>query len=295
MIKGYKGFDKDLKCRGFKYEVGKEYEQEGNIKACSKGFHFCEDPLNVFEYYPPSDSRYCEVEGDGDVDRDGRDSKVAVSKIRVGVEIGLKGIIEAGVKFILDRVDWKKENSTTGDRAGAQATGYQAGAQATGDQAGAQATGYQAGAQATGYQAGAQATGDRAGAQATGYQAGAQATGYQAGAQATGDRAGAQATGYRAGAQAEGDWAVATAIGDCGSAEIKEGKKLAEGCAIALGRKGKAKGAKGCWLTLAEWEQDEHGKWHRVNVQTKRIDGKKIKENTFYMLKNNKFVACDEQ
>ncbi len=131
-MKGYKGFDKDLKCRGFQYEVGKDYEQEGYIKTCSKGFCFCENPLNVFGYYPPSDSRFCEVEGSGETDQDGGDSKVAASKIHIGVEIGLKGIIEAGIKFILDKVDWKKENSATGDQAGAQATGDQAGAQATG-------------------------------------------------------------------------------------------------------------------------------------------------------------------
>jgi len=180
-LKGYKGFDKDLKCRGFQYEVGKTYETDKKPVRCTKnGFHFCESPFDVFNYYPPADSRYCEVEGLGEIDKGGDDSKVATSKLHIGVEIGLCGLIDAGVKFILSKVDWQKENSVTGDRAGAQATGDQAGAQATGGQAGAQATGNWAGAQATGYRAGAQATGYRAGAQATGDQAGAQATGNKA-------------------------------------------------------------------------------------------------------------------
>lgn len=64
-IKAYKAFDKDLSCRGFKYEVGKEYEETGDIKACEKGFHACPYPLDVFSYYTPAGSRFCEVEQSG--------------------------------------------------------------------------------------------------------------------------------------------------------------------------------------------------------------------------------------
>lgn len=104
IIKGFKGFNKDLECRDFNYEVGKEYEQDGEIKACDKGFHFCENPFDVFGYYPPNNSRYCEVNGSGKESRDDNDSKVAVSKIKIGIEIGLKGMIEAGLKLIFDKV-----------------------------------------------------------------------------------------------------------------------------------------------------------------------------------------------
>ena len=64
-IKGYKGFDKNLKCRGMQYEVGKDFEASGEIQKCKNGLHFCENPMDVFGYYPPSDSRYCEVSGGG--------------------------------------------------------------------------------------------------------------------------------------------------------------------------------------------------------------------------------------
>lgn len=117
-ILGFKGFDKNLKCRNFQYEVGKTYEHEGKVECCKQGFHFCENPFDVFEYYRPSDSRYCAVEGSGKVDQDEDDSKVAVSKLHISAEIGLKGIIEAGVKFILDKVNWKDNRSAatnTGD------------------------------------------------------------------------------------------------------------------------------------------------------------------------------------
>mgnify|MGYP000378063055 FL=1 len=142
----YKGFDKDLKCRGFQYEVGKEYE-ESDVKVCEKGFHACENPLDVFSYYPPADSRYCEVEQSGELSKDGGDSKVASSKIKIGAEIGLSGLIRAGVKFILEKVDFKnaKESNTgdrsaatnTGNRSAATNTGYQSAATNTGDQSAA--------------------------------------------------------------------------------------------------------------------------------------------------------------
>ena len=108
-IKGYKGFDKDLKCRGFQYEVGKEYQIDGEVECCENGFHFCENPFDVFGYYAPADSRYCEVEGSGDISKYGGDTKVAASNIRVEAEIGLKGIIEEGVKFIMNKVKWEDE------------------------------------------------------------------------------------------------------------------------------------------------------------------------------------------
>ena len=124
IIRGFKGFDKDLKCRGFQYEIGKDYEQEGIVKCCERGFHFCENPFDVFRYYSPSDSRYCEVEGDGNADEANDDSKVATSNIHISAEIGLNGLIKAGVKFILDKVNFNDSKSTnTGDRSAATNTG----------------------------------------------------------------------------------------------------------------------------------------------------------------------------
>ena len=121
-IKAYKGFDKDLKCRDFQYEIGKEYEIDGDVKVCEQGFHACESPLEVFGYYSPATSRYCEVEQSGTMDKDG--DKTASSKISIQCEIGLKGIIEAGVKFILNKVNWKDNSKTnTGDQSAAKVEG----------------------------------------------------------------------------------------------------------------------------------------------------------------------------
>ncbi len=98
-IKSYKGFDKDLKCRGFQYEVGKEYEEE-KASACNFGFHACERPLDVFGHYPPAASRYCEVEQDGELSRGDDDTKVASTKIKIGAEIGIPGLVKAHIEYV---------------------------------------------------------------------------------------------------------------------------------------------------------------------------------------------------
>ena len=101
-IKAYKAFDKDLSCRGFKYEVGKEYEETGDIKACEKGFHACPYPLNVFGYYTPAGSRFCEVYQGGKID-DSESDKVCSSKIRIGAELDIKGLVKAAVSYVKER------------------------------------------------------------------------------------------------------------------------------------------------------------------------------------------------
>ena len=168
-IRGFKGFDKDLKCRGFQYEIGKDYEQEGEVKCCERGFHFCEKPFDVFRYYSPTDSRYCEVEGYGIADKANDDSKVATSHIHISAEIGLNGLIKAGVKFILDKVNFKEAKSTnTGNRSTATNTGYQSAATNTGYQSAATNTGDQSVATNTGDQSAATVEGKESVAIVTG-------------------------------------------------------------------------------------------------------------------------------
>jgi len=270
-MKGYKGFGKDLKCRGFQYEVGKDYEEKDAV-CCKKGFHFCENPLDVFGYYPPADSRYCEVEGDGKLDGDYRDTKVAASKIKIKAEIGIPGLIAAGVEYIKSNIDWKNaKESNTGDRSAATNTGYQSAATNTGDRSAATNTGDRSAATNTGYQSAATNTGYQSAATNTGYQSAATNTGDQSAATNTGDRSAATNTGYQ-------------------SAATVEGK---ESIAMATGIESKAKGALGCYIVLAEWIYENY-EWHLKNVKSAKVDGKKIKENTFYMLKNNKFVEVTE-
>ena len=275
-ITGFKGFDKDLKCKDYQYEVGKEFEEEGKIEACSNGFHFCENPLDVLGYYPPYDekgsNRYCIVKGSGNIDRDGDDTKVACSKLHISAEIGLKGLVEAGVKFILDKVNWKdNKESNTGDRSAATNTG---------NRSAATNTGYQSAATNTGYQSAATNTGDQSAATNTGYQSAATNTGYRSAATNTGNRSAATNTGYQS---------AATNTGDRSAAEVT-GK---ESIAIVTGKDSKAKGSIGCWIVLTERGEWDGNAYPIKEVKAVRVDGEIIKPDTYYKLINGEVIPCE--
>ena len=148
-MKAYKGFDKDMKCRGFQYEVGKEYE-EGSASLCDRGFHACENPLDTLRYYRPGDSRYCEVEIEDNGERNSDDSKVCGKHIKIGAEIGLKGIINAGVRFVFDKCESATEENASGERGNAAASGWSGNAAASGWRGNAAASGVSGSATVTG-------------------------------------------------------------------------------------------------------------------------------------------------
>ena len=202
-IKAYKAFDKDLSCRGFKYKVGKEYEETGDIKACEKGFHACPYPLDVFGYYAPAGSRFCEVEQSGKID-DSESDKVCSSKIRIGAELDIRGLVKAAVSYVKERCT-NEYNAEPGKPA---MTGYR----------GAATAGYRGVAMAG--NCGAATAGDRGAATAGD---GGAATAGDGGAATAGDGGvatagyrGVATAGYRGVAMA-GNYGAATA-GDCGAA-----------------------------------------------------------------------------
>ena len=148
-MKAYNGFDKDLKCREFQYELGWEY-QEQKAALCRKGFHACENPLDTFRYYPPTDSRYCKVEIDDNGQRNSDDSKVCGEKIKIGAEIGLDGVIKDGVQFILEMCKGSAEDHASGARGNAAASGVFGNAAASGVWGNAAASGARGNAAASG-------------------------------------------------------------------------------------------------------------------------------------------------
>ena len=120
IFKCFKGFDKDLKCRDFQYEVGGEYTEE-SADICNKGFHACESPLEVFGYYAPgSGARYCEVELDAN-EQKSDDSKRVGKHIKIGAEIGIAGLVKAHFEYVNKRV---KESVGNGDSKAATAGSY---------------------------------------------------------------------------------------------------------------------------------------------------------------------------
>ena len=305
-MKCFKGFDKDLKCSDFQYEIGKEYTEE-KADICNCGFHACEFPMDVFGYYPPSDSRYCEVELEENGQKSSDDSKRVGKKISVKAEIGIAGIIKAGVEYIKEQVDWEDDKATnTGNKSAATNTGYYSAATNTGYQSAATNTGYQSAATNTGYYSAATNTGNKSAATNTGYQSAATNTGDYSAATNTGDQSAATNTGYRSAATNTGYRSAATNTGDYSaatntgyqsaatntgnkSAAIVEGK---ESIALATGIKSKAKGKIGCFIVLTEWKEINN-EYHIVDIKSAKVDGENIKEDTFYMLKDGKFVEVD--
>ena len=278
-MKCFKGFDKDLKCRDFQYEIGKEYTEE-KADICNCGFHACEFPMDVFGYYPPSDSRYCEVELEENDQKSSDDSKRVGKKISVKAGIGIAGIIKAGVEYIKEQVNWEDDKATnTGNHSAATNTGYYSAATNTGNHSAATNTGDYSAATNTGYQSAATNTGNHSAATNTGNHSAATNTGYQSAATNTGDYSAATNT---------GNYSAATNTG-YQSAAIVEGK---ESIALATGINSKAKGKIGCFIVLAEWKEINY-EYHIVDVKSAKVDGENIKEDTFYMLKDGKFVEAD--
>ena len=270
IIHTYKGFDKDLKCRGFAYEIGKDYEKDGKIKCCNNGFHACEFPLDVFNYYAPGgNSRYCTVTQSGVTDKEKGDSKVASSKIHIETEIGLDGIIKAGVKFILDKVNWKNQKeSNTGDQSAATNTGDWSAATNTGDWSAATNTGDWSAATNTGDWSAATNTGDRSAATNTGDRSAATNTGNYSVATNTGDRSAATNTGDRSAAKVSGK----------------------ESIAIVTGKDSKAAGSIGDWIVLTERGEWNGDTYPIKEVKAFKVDGEKIKADTFYKLVDGEAV-----
>lgn len=130
-MKACKGFDKNLRCRDFQYEVGGDYTEE-TAELCKRGPHACENPLDTLRYYRPGDSRYCEVEIEDNGQRSSYDSKVCGKHIKIGAEIGLKGVINAGVRFVFDKCESATEETASGDRGNAAASGDRGTAAVTG-------------------------------------------------------------------------------------------------------------------------------------------------------------------
>ena len=274
-MKTYKGFDENLRCdptgsNPFQYEIGKEYVEE-NASVCESGFHACENALDVMNYYAPGDSRYCEVEMDGKVSKThSGDTKISASKIKIGMEIGIKGIIEAGIRFIFDRVEGKScPNTTTGDLANAATTGNSANAATTGNSAHAATTGDWAHAATTGDWAHAATTGDRAHAATTGDSAHAVTEGIGAHAVTTGNSAHAATTGNKANAAVSGQNAIAA----------------------SLGIDSAAKGKIGSWLVCTEWKENEDGYWEVAGIVSAKVDGETILPDVWYTAKNGKLEA----
>ena len=247
VIKSYKGFNKDMTCRDKQYEEGKEYEEE-RAEACDCGMHACEYPLDCFGYYDPAHSVYHEVEQSGEISRHDDDSKVASTKMKIGAEISIAGLVKAAIEYTRERI--QEDKGSDEDYGASSATGDYGASSATGD--------------------------------------------YGA-SSATGDCGASSATGYKGASSATGNCGASSATGYKGASEANNSESIA----VAWGYHGKARGVKGAYLVLADWEGNEgnywtQDKWNLKGAKMVRVDGETIKENTWYTMVNGKVVEATE-
>ena len=143
-MKSYKGFNKDMTCRGKQYAEGETYEEKA-ASCCAYGMHACEYPLDVFGYYPPGQSVYHEVEQDGELSRDGDDTKVASTVLKVGARLGIPGLVHAAIEYTKSRCTMENTDpkmATAGNSGAATAGNY--GAATAGDSGAATSRGQSA-------------------------------------------------------------------------------------------------------------------------------------------------------
>ena len=214
-MKACKGFDKNLRCRGFQYEAGGEYTEE-YAELCKRGPHACENPLDTLRYYRPGESRYCEVEIEDNGQRSSYDSKVCGKHIKIGAEIGLKGVINAGVRFVFDKCESATEENASGESGNAAASG------------------------------------ESGNAAASGWSGNAAASGESGNAAASGWSGNAAASGWSGNAAASGVWGTAAVTGWHGKASAI-GKQCV---AVAWGQDSLARGSVGNWLVVSERDDD---------------------------------------
>ena len=291
----YKGTDKEMKCRDFQFELGKEYVEE-EAKLCYKGFHGCEYPLDVFAHYAPADSRFFVADLDGVTDEtESDDTKRVGTKIKLKSEIGIAGIAKAAVEYIKEKAESSKNQTgncsaatNTGDRSAATNTGYRSAATNTGNCSAATNTGDYSVATNTGYYSAATNTGYRSAATNTGYRSAATNTGNWSAATSTGNCSAATNTGNCSAATNTGDRSAATNTGNWSAATV-DGK---ESIAIVTGVDSKASGALGCWLVLTDrggWNGDT---FPIKEVRAVKVDGETIKPGVFYKLQNGEVVEA---
>ena len=225
VITSYKAFDKNMQCLNFQYEVGKEYEMDGEIKCCKRGFHACKSPMEVWNYYDMLNSRYAEVEQSGKIEKEENSTKVCSSRIKIKAELKLADIINIGVEWLKDITSPSKVKADgvlndNGDR--------------------------------------------RKQIGSSGYYAKIGSSGYYAKIGSSGDSAKIDSTGE-------------------------------DSVIMCSGNSSIAKAKVGSWITLAEWKwSDEKIRDVPACVKTKYVDGKNIKADTWYQLKNGKFVEVNE-
>ena len=309
-IKSYKGFDKNLRCRGFQYKIGGIYEMDGKIKMRNRGFHACESPFDVFDYYTMIDSRFCEVEQDGNISKWDRGTKICSSKIKIKAELKLADMINLGVEWLKEITSPEKiktsikDNSSgnyakigsSGDEAKIGSSGYGAkiGSSGHGAQIGSSGNNAQIGSSGYGAKIGSSGNNAQIGSSGYGAKIGSSGNDAQIGSSGNDAQIGSSGNNAQIGSSGDGAQIGSSSDGAKISSSGYDAKidSTGEDCVImCAGINSVAKASKGSWVTLSEWSySEEKQRYIPICVKTEFVDGEKIKADTYYSLKGGVFV-----
>ena len=269
MVKGFKAFNKGLSCRGFQFEEGKTYEHKGDFIPCNSGFHFCENPLDVLNYYDLCNSEFAMVEAVGEVKKE--DNKTVTNKLKIGIKLNLPGFIKASIEYVSECCKQEK-SSDNNDSAQLASSGDSAQLASSGDSAKLASSGYYAQLASSGDSSKIASSGD------------------SSKLASSGDSDQLASSGDSAQLASSGDSAKLASSGDSSKLAIEGKYSLAAG----IGINNKIKGIIGTWITLAEWEFDNSiNKYVPLCVKSAQIDGEILKENIYYKLENSEFVEVE--
>ena len=302
-IISYKGFNSNLQCKGFQYEVGKEYEIDGDIKVCKRGFHACESPLEVLDHYPIfgddlKENRFCVVEQSGVTDKERNSTKVCSSKIKIKAELKLSELINLGVEWIKEQVRLKSDDNisdssgysarigSSGDYTRIGSSGDYAQIGSSGDYTQIGSSGDYTQIGSSGNSARIGSSGDSARIGSSGDYAQIGSSGYSARIGSSGDSAQIGSSGDYAQIGSSGDYAQIGSSGN--SARINsDGIDSVICCA---GNNSIVKAKIGSWVTLSEWVYSQEKRRNVPKcVKTEYVDGERIKADTWYKLVDGEF------
>lgn len=283
VITSYKAFDKNMQCHDFQFEVGKEYEMDGEIECGKRGFHACKNPLELWDYYKMLKSRFAEVEQSGKIDKDGKSTKVCSSHIKIKAELKLADIINIGIEWLKNVTSPSKykKDGVLDD------SGHYAQIGSSGDCAQIGSSGDCAQIGSCGHGAQIGSCGDYAKIGSCGLCTHIGSSGHCAQIGSSGDYAKIGSSGDCAKIGSCGDCAKISSSGDCAQIDSIGGDSVI----MCAGNNSRVKATVGSWITLAEWVwNDEKKRNVPICVKTEYVDGERIKTDTWYKLENGAFV-----
>ena len=308
--KGYKAFAPGMICRGKQYAENTDYEEAVGA-ICGKGMmHYCVNPFDTLNFYDlvgenGKFSDFAEVEA-LDPPVSGSDGKFAAKKLHIGAKLSFAGFVKACIDYTKEQTIDNMPKSeigtgdsaqigSSGDYAKIGSSGYYAKIGSSGNYAQIGSSGYYAKIGSSGYYAQIGSSGNYAKIGSSGDSAQIGSSGYYAKIGSSGDSAQIGSSGDYAQIGSSGDSAKigssgnSAQIGSSGNyAKINSTGEDSVICCAGSGSVVKAKA--GSWITLAEWEySDEKGRFAPRCVKTAYVDGKKIKADTWYRLKNGEF------